>query len=474
MKTLWREGKVLFRKEPYNYIIFALIVFLSRIPFLFTGFGMDGDSWAVAVAAKSFLNTGVYEVSRFPGYPVHELISSVVSWGGYFAANLLTTIVSTLGFIAFALILKQLRFKYIFLASFALAAVPVIYISSVTNIDYCWALTCILYSYLFLLRKKIPLAGIFLGLAIGCRITSGALLIPFCLMLLPNNNFKKHIRNILLFAFFSLATALLCYLPVLFKYGVSFFTFYDVAYPSIPKVLYKFFFETWGIIGTLAIIVGVLLIFLPDSITARKYLFPKSINERYVVTWLIAIDIYIVAFLYLPVESGYLIPIIPFVIILLGKYLYQTAFKIFAALLIASPFAFGLSPEGKVNSPDFSASKISLKAAGENIGIDPLKGPSILYESRREIEYAFTQKITLSLDTFSVPTLLLTGKWQNMVVYQQKKANAKLVLKDYISEEELLQYIGKNYLVYYLPTQDSDNLKKYRYDIKMFGAIKYD
>jgi len=43
------------------------------------------------------------------------------------------------------------------------------------------------------------------------------------------------------------------FIPVYQKYGMDFFSFYNIPYPSIQKVLYKFSIEVWGLIGTLVV-----------------------------------------------------------------------------------------------------------------------------------------------------------------------------------------------------------------------------
>ena len=93
--------KKIFKNESSQYIAFVAVVLLSRVPFLFSGYGLDPDSWEVAITAKHISETGVYEVSRFPGYPVHEFICSLFYNGGYVAPNLLSTIISTVGFLFF-------------------------------------------------------------------------------------------------------------------------------------------------------------------------------------------------------------------------------------------------------------------------------------------------------------------------------------------------------------------------------------
>ena len=51
------------------FFILFIVVFISRLPFLSAGYGVEEDSWGIALAAAHTALTGVYEPSRFPGHP---------------------------------------------------------------------------------------------------------------------------------------------------------------------------------------------------------------------------------------------------------------------------------------------------------------------------------------------------------------------------------------------------------------------
>ena len=74
------------------------------------------------------------------------------------------------------------------LAGFALAFTPQVYINSSNTTDYVWALAFILGSLYFVLLGRPLMAGILLGLAIGSRITSGAMLLRLGVLLASGPN----------------------------------------------------------------------------------------------------------------------------------------------------------------------------------------------------------------------------------------------------------------------------------------------
>ena len=387
---------------------------------------------------------------------------------------MITAIISTIGVLFFALTLKTWKFKYVFLASAALAFVPIIYINSTTTIDYVWALSFMLISLYCVARYNAVLAGVFLGIAIGCRITSGAMLIPYAVMILQAGERKENIFRVLKFTLATLITAALLFYPVYSKYGSQFFMYYDLPYPSISKVLYKFFIETWGLVGLLALFISVAVFFLPNTVTVRRYLFPRSINEKYVVAWLIAIDMYIIAFLKLPMESGYLIPMIPFVILIFGKYLYSKAFAFLAVMLILSSFFFNISPVEREDAASASSLSFVINQGEEKLSVDVLDGPILSYESRRTNGMKYTADLLQSFDTLRRKSVLVCGRWYYQLSLLRKgESEMDIQIKDYIKQDSLLYYIGKGYDIYYLPKQDYYNRLMRNVDMNLFGARSY-
>lgn len=449
-------------------------VLLSRVPFLSAGYGLDGDAWSVALRARQLHDTGVYEVSRLPGYPVQEWLSSLLVAYGPFALNLLSAIFSVIAVVFFLLTLKALRFKRPFLAGIALAAVPVFYIHSTTAIDYNYALAFILGSLFFVVKDRIVLAGIFLGIAIGCRITSGAMLLPFAILLLRPDGVKANIIRIVKIVLPTLLVGALMFYPVYRIHGLNFFSFYDVPYPSIPKVLYKFAIEVWGVIGLVGLLVVTSLLFLPNRSIRRQYLFPRSVNEKYVIAWLVAIDVYIIAFLKLPMEAGYLIPLIPFVILIFGKYLYDKAFVFLCWMLIASPFFATISPTDRLDASTTSALSFSFKAASETLNFDVLKGPIISYDSRRGNGIKLVNEVLNSMDTISSKSVLVSGRWYYQLLVQQGDTiRDKMLFKSYLNEDEAVHYFAKGYEIYFMPMQDFFNKKMLGIDLSIYGAKPY-
>jgi hypothetical protein len=467
IETIWKNDK-------RSLVLLSLAVFLSRLPFISDGFGLDGDSWSVFISARHWNETGEYTASRLPGYPVHEFLSSVLSPLGDSGLNLISAASGAIAVLFFGLTLRLLRFRQVLLACAAMAAVPVIYIHSTTTIDYMPALAFIMSSMYFLLRGNLVVAGVLLGLATGCRITSGAMLIPFGILIAENDGLRNNLRRLLRLAVSTLVTALIVFLPVIATYGSGFFSYYNVPYPPVPKVLYKISIETWGVIGLAGIIISTGLLFLPDRITSKRFLFPRSVNERFVIAWLVAIDLYVIAFLKLPMEAGYLIPVVPFVIMIYGKYLYRKAFIFFCTMLIASAFLCTISPEERFDAATPSPASFTFTAGGEDLVFDLLKGPVLSYQTRRKNGIMFVDGLLSSLDTVSSRSVMVAGRWYNQLNVQAgDTSKLNIVVRDYLSESEALFYYAKGYEIYYLPKQDYYNKIMRNVDLEVYNARPY-
>ena len=109
--------------------------------------------------------------------------------------------------VLFAIVAREARCKDYLPAAAALAFMPLYYISSVTSKDYVWCLAFALACLLTVSRGKPLLAGLFLGLAMGCRITYGAMALPLCLLLVNAPGQRKPLSRIILFGMSSALTA---------------------------------------------------------------------------------------------------------------------------------------------------------------------------------------------------------------------------------------------------------------------------
>lgn len=450
------------------FLILFLIVFVSRLPFLSAGYGIEEDSWGIALAAFHTHISGIYEPSRLPGHPVQELIYSFLWGAGPLVFNGLSALLSAFAAPVFARILKLLNFKYYFIAALAFAFTPVFYISSTYTIDFVWTEMFVLLSLYFLLKNKLILCGIFLGVAVGCRITSGAMILPFVIIIWQQQNIKQNVISFLKIFLPMLFISVVVFIPVMLQFGISFFHYYDqFPYPPMSKVLYKMIPGVFGIAGVTAIIIALFSIIINRGKQNFGSLFSEKLNSKILAAAATVITLYIISYFRLPQKSGYMIPVIPFVILLFGYYLSRNIFQVFCILLIISPFICSINLTDKLRGATYSSYAYIFKVSGQEVFFDPFSGPLFSDYSKRKQKINYTRQVIEKTDTITAKTLIIAGWWYNeiMVTNISHKENKSVTFEPYITENKMKEYIASGYKLFYLPEQNIYNDEMYKISI---------
>jgi hypothetical protein len=128
--------------------------------------------------------------------------------------------------------------------------------------------------------------------------------------------------------------------PVLLRYGTSFFTFYENhARPDWETVTLRASSEIWGSIGLLGLgvaVVGTCLQLWQRP--ARRSSEPLEPNEFLQSALGLIIVIYGAAYLRLPDQAGYLIPIIPATLLLAAQFAPRLSFQLCCLCLTIAPW----------------------------------------------------------------------------------------------------------------------------------------
>jgi hypothetical protein len=441
------------------FIAVAAVVFISRISFLDAGYGCDADAWRVVNTAKHIARSGEYSVSRYPGYPVQELICSLL-WRNEtpLPINGATALLSALGIAFFTLTLKHLNFRDYIPAGLALAFTPVVFINSTNAMDYMWALSFILGSFYFVVLRKPILAGFFLGLGIGCRLTSGAMIIPFILLFVQKGDKKSNFRILATFITTTCVVAVLAFMPVFMQYGTGFFRFGAYRYPSLKHILTQISTVVWGRIGFITIVIAVILTVCRYAALPSRRVCATPGGRRHMVVWAVAIALYLIAFLRLPLEAGYLIPVVPFVVLLLGIILERPVFIMVCAGLIVSSF-FSFDSSGIV------------------------KGPILVNHARRLTNLEIRNRILSLEEDRNEKSVIVTGHWEAMlresgITLSPRRVNGTFIINNnenlraafLLREGVLHRYLARGYTIYYLPDIRQMNINRYGIDLDDYGA----
>jgi|GEM_PF-727681 len=300
--------------RPLAFVALAIAYIAGRVPFIDNGFGTKPDAWRIALTGYWLWDKHEFYPSRLPGYPVAELGYAAVIKGGWLATNSLTIAVSLLGLWFFARIVQKVGLPNQALIVVGFAFQPLLWINTMNTMDYAWALTLILGCYYFLLSRQTSMAGIMIGLAIGSRLPSAAMLLPAVVYLWRDGK-RGELRD---FVVWAVVIPMLAFLPIVWKYGPDFLGFYDakVAYRTVIRLLAK---DSLGLLGTLAVGIGVLV-----SLPRLAKLPGDAVRDKDVMFWTLAVVLYVIVFLRLPHEAAYLIPLFPFAFLLIGRY-FRTA-----------------------------------------------------------------------------------------------------------------------------------------------------
>lgn len=209
------------RANKWFLLGLGVLYLATRLPFLFLGYGVRSDAWGPARAARALLESGTYEVGRYPGYVLHELVNvPLVVIGGWTATVAASALVYALALVAVIYILQVNRHKHprILLALFAF--LPLFWLNSVENLDYVWNLAAHLIAFALLLSGRTTASAIVFGIGVGFRLSSAVMIAPFALQLwLQRGSFGALVK----YSAIAGVVGIVPYTLVLVTYGITAF-----------------------------------------------------------------------------------------------------------------------------------------------------------------------------------------------------------------------------------------------------------
>lgn len=323
---------------------------LSRLPFIPGSYGSDPDAWRVAYVARRLWEQGAYEVSRFPGYPLHEIAAApFVGLGGATLSNILTLLLFLAALTVWhSLVRTHARSPRLLTSAFAFT--PLLWLASSTTLDYAGSLFFLLLSMQRALEDRPVQAGLAAGVMTGFR-PSNALLAVVPLLLLPRDAATGRRRALVLGT--AAATALASFLPVLVRYGPAEWVTAclrqvgGVAEPPLRLALAAAY-RGVDAIGPAATLLLVAALVSGWAVIRRHH----AGGDRIIAAATAGLALLLIAFLALPAERGYLVPGVPLLLLLLDRTGGRGWLTAFAAALLLHGFvnfdAVRHSPEGGV------------------------------------------------------------------------------------------------------------------------------
>ena len=213
------------------------------------------------------------------------------------------------------------------------AFIPVIWINSTITMDYMWALLFVLASCFLIFNGRFHSAGLFIGIATSTRFTSIFMVIPLIYWMLIRKVESKKIREFILIGFFS---SVVMFLPVLYKYHLEFFKgsgflFTTPVNKPLGSMALSILSSSANLIteltGLMAFILIIILLFYKNAF--------QSSEQKYLMyfCWMIVI-IYCFIYFAFPYKVAYLIPIIPWTLIIFNEKLKKKYMVMVCILLL--------------------------------------------------------------------------------------------------------------------------------------------
>jgi hypothetical protein len=295
---------------------FAIIA-AAGLPVLTAGYGADPDAWLVASAAGKLWASGHYTVSRFPGYPLHEILSApLVGLGGCALSNA-GTLVAALFLAAFWYRISGKLAKNPLTLFFSLLCAPLVLTNAATTMDYLWSLAFLLAALDAVLDQRVIAGGVFTGLAAGFRPSNITIALALFAFIALRGDRTAGIRYLIAAG----GTAAAAFLPVLVTYGgplrwlaLTHAEMSDV-HPAFTARVLEFGYRLVYATGPLAFVA------LGAAAFRGRDRLRVAVRDRdpVVVSSLIAVAVMTAQFFALPLERAYLLPALPFALLIADR-----------------------------------------------------------------------------------------------------------------------------------------------------------
>lgn len=435
-------------------LLFAANI-LARIPFINAGYGREEDAWAQAQNAKQIWETGIYEVSRLPGHPLYELLLAGL-WPinhSYWFYNLISVLVSSLSVVYFYKICNKLNLLNTLALSLAFSFIPAFFIAGTYTIDYNVGLLFILISLFQLLSGRYWLAGLFIGIATGIRISHLGFILPWSIIIFTRTHSFK---NVMRMGFTGGIVAIIAFLPPLLHYGMGFLDFHKPPYPSTIKVLYKMSAGVYGV----PLLLFFTYLFFSNIRKPFSYWTLHSYYSRmprgFYLSLLIIFVMQLVVFLRLPFKSEFFIPFLPFLIMYLGVLMNRKQAISLAIVSFASCFLFGFDYYSPYRGAPPSPLGLQFSKNDKLLFFDPIQGPAIIDYRKRNTKIQLVENFNGWAKKQTALTYVIAGwYWPQIDLKQQYPDNVEVDY--YATQEEVENAHHSGKAIYYLPEINEAN-----------------
>lgn len=306
-------------------IVMGLVAVLPRavIDFGQSGDALDNARDAMLLARLGLLDAIPDMIRWPPGIPLFILmLAGVVPWGGHVGANLLVFLTWAAAVVLFAAAVRGEAHRGPLTVLFA--ATPFLLLNAGVAQDFAPGLAAALAAYVALSKGRYTLAGILLGLGVGLRVTNVLLLGPaLAYVWCAEGEWRTRLRAALPLALVAPAVGLSFYVPFIVESGLG--TAYFTPLPGHGgnplrggwmTAVYNWL-SVFGLVATLGIVA--LAIVRRGTIAAALRQDWTSRRASLVFAGL-TILVYAALSLRFTMKAEYVMPAVPFVFVLLGRW----------------------------------------------------------------------------------------------------------------------------------------------------------
>jgi hypothetical protein len=293
----------------------------------------------------------------------------------------------------------------------------------------------------------------------------------------------------------ALATTALWFAPQLLRTGLGFLSYYEPAGGHVRSLgdflrgmltLWKLPFSpllvaaqatagVWGVVGTAALAVAIAWTLVRGRRRDGGGPSPSAPLPRAVVVAAVLSIVMIVAlYLRLPDDEGYLIPAVPFVLLLLAAYAPRGVVRALCVALLVAPFAAGVDaapPKKGVTPLRRSPWARSFALGGaERFVFDPARGPFLMDIDKRHAQEQILARVRARWASLPDRTVLIAGRLDLPFRDDVPPRPHRLLTFDLLGEADVRGYVAQGDSVLYLPDAPERTQRFLGYSLDAAGA----
>jgi hypothetical protein len=259
--------------------------------------------------------------------------------------GLLSAILCGIATAAMSILFQPLGQRRAVLGALAFASTPVVFVASLSAMDFLWGITFFLAATISTSRNRLWWGAVFLGLAVASRPTYALLVVPMALLHVEFD-YRRFAqiatwRRLAPPIFLAAAIAVAFFVPALLSQGKSLFYMMGAGPHQWLQIGYRGSVGLFGVLGCIAVLCAA-----ASALSRSRRVAP--VPDLHLDGWAITvIALWGVLFMRLPHDPTYLMPALVGLYWLLCRYARGVVLLTFVAALALSCFVFRVDPEDR-------------------------------------------------------------------------------------------------------------------------------